>query len=114
VLAGSPVTSTADRDYNFACYLLINDGLDCHDNDNADPDHWWDAYDMDFGSALGDRYIWQGAIRRDFTTAVILVNEPGGYTLTLDLGDTFTMNGVVCIVKIINGNVFEERYPNYS
>ena len=96
--------------------MLINDGLDCHDNNAADPDHWWDVYNKDFGSALGDRYMWQGAIRRDFTTAVILVNEPGGYTLTLNLGETLTTyDGTVYIVKNFKySNPLVECHFGYS
>jgi hypothetical protein len=39
---------------------------------------------------LGGRYAWEGLLRRDFTRAVVLVNDPGARARTVTLPGSFT------------------------
>jgi hypothetical protein len=72
-----------------ACYFLITDGYDCHDNNLANPNNWWWVYDTDLGDAQGARYYWNNLVRRDFATAIVLVNEPYDNSVTVTLDGTY-------------------------
>jgi hypothetical protein len=77
-------------EYNLSGYLLTNDGGDYVSTTGVSlPGQWWSGYDTNLGDALGARYLWNGVWRRDFTGGIVLLNEPGSTTKTLDLGGTF-------------------------
>ncbi len=75
----------ADREYSLANYLLINTGKDGVGDMSQGPEAWWSGWDADLGTATGNRYDWQGVMRRDFTGGIALVNEPGAPTRTVTL-----------------------------
>lgn len=83
------INSDQERDYNLACYFLVTDGLDCHDNTQSTPDNWWWVYDTDLGDVQGPRYMWNSLYRRDFATAIVLVNEPYAATVTVQLDGVY-------------------------
>lgn len=83
------ISNDQERDYNLACYFLITDGYDCHDNTQSNPNNWWWVYDTDLGDAQGDRYAWNNLIRRDFAMAIVLVNEPYEASVTVQLDGTY-------------------------
>lgn len=71
-------------EYNLATYFLTGAGRDGIRTDyRALPDDWWPAYDTELGAARGERYLWNGVLRRDFAYGYVLVNGPGGPTRTL-------------------------------
>ncbi len=68
--------SNAGMEYSLANYLLISTGRDGVGEQDMTPDNWWKGWDTDLGTALGERYEWQGLIRRDFKGGMVLVGEP--------------------------------------
>lgn len=84
------VTSNRQRELNLACALLARSGRDALDDADARPSRWWAGFDADPGVPLGDRYDWEGLLRRDFTGAVVLVNDPAAPTRTVTLPGSFT------------------------
>ena len=84
----------ARREYELASYFLVSNGNDAISSDfEADPDDWWPGWDSDLGASLGARYEWDGVLRRDFQRGVVLVNEPGAPTRTLDLEGSYRTLG---------------------
>ncbi len=84
VILESYASSAAERTYNLAAYFLISSGRDAIINSNGGtPESWWSGYDVDLGRALGARYRYQGAWRRDFEGGVALLNEPGSPSRTI-------------------------------
>jgi hypothetical protein len=81
---------SAQRERNLACLLLARAGKDAIDDADARPSRWWAGFDADPGAPLGDRYDWEGLLRRDFTGAVVLVNDPGAPARTVTLQGSFT------------------------
>ncbi len=81
----------AAREYSLAVYLLgkaERDGI-THDH-GVTPDDWWSAgWEVDLGSALGERYRWNGVWRRDFAAGLVLVNPPGAPAQTLVPGGQY-------------------------
>ncbi|MBO9532561.1 MAG: hypothetical protein J7513_06285 [Solirubrobacteraceae bacterium] len=75
----------AGMEYSLANYLLINSGKDGVGQIDMTPDNWWKGWDTDLGTALGERYDWQGVQRRDFQNGMAIVNEPGAPTRTVQL-----------------------------
>jgi len=54
------------------------------------PTNWWSANDVDLGDTrAAGRYRWNGLFRRDFARGMVLVNQPGSATVTVDLGRTY-------------------------
>ena len=101
-MGGDNIATEKERDYSFSNYLLVTDGYDYHDNAMATPDNWWSVYDSNFGAPLGQRYNWNGLIRRDFESAVVLVNEPQASMVTVSMGSDFiNTNGQVCVFCFI-------------
>ena len=49
------------------------------------PAHWWSGYDIDLGKARGARKRWSGVLRRDFAGGMVLVNEPGTVSRSVEL-----------------------------
>jgi len=79
----------ADREYGLAGYFLISSGRDAIGNDEgATPDDWWPGYDVELGAPRGERYVWQGLLRRDFVNGYVLINQPQAPTQTIQLGDS--------------------------
>ncbi len=82
--------STWGREYQVATYFLVSNGNDGMNHpDGNRPDNWWSGYDTDLGLPLGQRYSWNGVLRRDFERGIVLVNQPGLTTKTLSLGGDF-------------------------
>src|SRR5262249_22651526 len=74
----------------------FSDGSDGFSSrDAAAPRTCWAGDDVDLGAPLGHRYAWRGLFRRDFADGVVLVNQPGAPTVSVDLGATYTgINGL--------------------
>lgn len=107
------VTSHTQLEYQLATYLLLSNGNDYVSGCmvSANPATYWTAYDIDLGNASAARYAWNGLIRRDFDSGFVLVDPPGGPTVTnLALGGTFTNTsgaGVTTVsLTASNGAVF--------
>lgn len=91
VVFDSNVSTNVGREYGLASYFLINTGSDGLGNDpGSTPDDWWRGYDVQLGSAMGGRYLWNGVLRRDFEHGVVLVNQPDAPQKTLLLERTYT------------------------
>lgn len=81
-----------EHEYGLAVWFLINDGNDAMGTDSwSTPDDWWVGYDVDLGSAQGERYEWNELFRRDFACGFVLVNQPDSPTRTVPLGGTYTL-----------------------
>ncbi len=77
-----------DQVFNLATGLLVNNGDDLVGTARDDvvaPGSFWAGFNVDLGDAVGDRYDWNGLLRRDFTGGIVLVAEPGAETTTIDL-----------------------------
>jgi hypothetical protein len=83
-------TTNRQRELNLACLLLARAGRDALDDQDARPSRWWAGFDADPGAPLGGRYDWEGLLRRDFTNAVVLVNDAGAHARTVTLPGGFT------------------------
>ena len=96
-VASGEATTTSDRDYDLANYFLMTRGDDLIGEENnawSMPDNWWSGYDTNLGAALGGRYIWNGALRRDFENGIVLVNPPERQDLNLTLDRNYIrLNG---------------------
>jgi hypothetical protein len=79
--------SPSGREYSLASYLLISTGNDGVGLASMTPENWWPAYDINLGAALGERYEWEGLLRRNFTGGIALVEEPGAPRRTVELPD---------------------------
>lgn len=77
--------SPTGREYSLASYFLVSTGKDAVGLCTADPTNWWPMFDIDLGSPHGARELWQGLLRRDFSGGMVLVNEPGAPTRTVEL-----------------------------
>src|SRR5207253_2533827 len=53
------------------------------------PTDWWSGYGVSLGAAHGDRYLWNGLVRRDFDGGIVLLNRPGSAQQTVALGATY-------------------------
>lgn len=94
ILLDSNAATDPEREYGLASYFLVSTGLDSLGNDpGSTPDDWWSGYDVQLGAPLGDRYDWNGVLRRDFEHGVALVNEPEAPQRTLDLEKAYTTLG---------------------
>lgn len=89
----------AERDYELAAYLLVNDGSDLigadGDRRRMNPDNFWEGYEIALGSAAGPRFSVGGILRRDFECGVALLNQPDMPTRTVTIGEGFnTLAGI--------------------
>jgi len=84
VLDGN-VTDGRGIEYALASYFLISAGNDLVSTGGMTPTHWWTGFDANLGDAIGARKQWQGLLRRDFTSGIALVNEPGSLPHTVNL-----------------------------
>jgi hypothetical protein len=90
VIFQSYATDLNSIEYNLSGYLLVNDGNDYIASDGGNlPSNWWPGYDINLGAASGARYMWNGVWRRDFANGIVLLNEPGASTKSLNLGATY-------------------------
>lgn len=76
-------------EYSLAGYLLINTGKDCLGNHAASPDNWWNGYEVELGAAQGNRYMWNGLLRRDFGSGIVLLNPPQSASVTVSLPHSY-------------------------
>ena len=88
IIGGIPL-DTAAREYALANYFLVSAGLDAMDDMVTTPDNWWTGFEVNLGSPLGARTIWNNLLRRDFTGGIALVNPPQSSTITVDLPATY-------------------------
>jgi hypothetical protein len=77
-------------DYGLAGYFLISNGGDSVGNQDITPDNWWTGYQTQLGAPSGDRYTWNGLLRRDFSGGMVLLNPPQSATITVTLPVTAT------------------------
>ncbi len=91
VVFNANATTDQARTYGLAGYLLVNADQDGVGNDwGTTPDGWWAGYDVSLGDALGPRYVWNGLVRRDFQSGLVLLNEPGAPSRTVQLDRAYT------------------------
>lgn len=85
--------NAVDRNYELAFYLLINNGGDLigADGDRArmSPDNFWSGYNVQLGSEIAPRYRWNSLFRRDFDCGMVLVNQPGSTSISVNLDEAF-------------------------
>jgi hypothetical protein len=82
-----------DQIFNLASGLLINRGSDkvgTARDEFVAPATYWEIFDVDLGDAIGDRYDWNGLIRRDFSNGVVLVAEPDSATIAVPIEAGYT------------------------
>ena len=91
VILGASGSVTSDEEYTTANYFLTSNGYDAVGSSGASNfwDTYWTGFDTNFGTPAGDRYVWNGLIRRDFTGGIVLVNPPGSAAQTLTLPAVF-------------------------
>jgi hypothetical protein len=83
-----------ERDYELAFYHLVNNGGDLlgadGDRGRMTPGNFWSGYSLDLGAAAGGQYRWNELFRRDFACGMVLVNQPGMPSISVDLVEPFT------------------------
>ncbi len=83
-----------ERDYELAFYHLVNNGGDLlgadGDRGRMTPGNFWSGYSLDLGTAAGGQYRWNELFRRDFACGMVLVNQPGMPSISVDLVEPFT------------------------
>ena len=81
----------AGKEYVIANYLLVSNGFDSVGSSGGNDfwPTWWPGYDVKLGEPTGLRYKWNGLWRRDFTSGMTLVNEPGAASATVTLPGTY-------------------------
>lgn len=96
VIANIGGGSTTDRvalEFAVAGSLLANNGnnyvADAYGANVIDPNNWWPGFDAKLGSATGARYSWNGLMRRDFSSGMVLMNYPGNPTVTVTLPGSY-------------------------
>jgi hypothetical protein len=89
VILDSYADSRDAAEYNLAAYFLIATERDGFRTDyRATPKDWWAAYNADLGDPKGERYRWNGLLRRDFANGFVVVNPPGRSGRTLAAAST--------------------------
>ncbi|MEE9425769.1 MAG: DNRLRE domain-containing protein [Methylococcales bacterium] len=86
-------TTQENREYGLATWLLVSQGKDLFSSNQLEwttPDNWWQGYDLNLGEALGLRYKWGELIRRDFECGMVVLNQPGLETQTVELDESLT------------------------
>ncbi|HEV2922608.1 MAG TPA: putative glycoside hydrolase [Solirubrobacteraceae bacterium] len=84
VLAGT-ANDQQGLEYNLASYFLTSTGNDAVSGNDQTPENWWTGWNVNLGQATGARYVWGGALRRDFAGGMVLVNPPGAATRAISL-----------------------------
>ncbi len=82
--------STANRDYELAFYLLVNQGKDLlgadGDRSRMNPASFYPGYRVDLGEPKGSRlWLTDALLGREFKHGLVLVNPPGGKRACLTL-----------------------------
>ncbi len=85
VILDSSVTDRQATEYSLASYFLISGGHDGISAGGMTPTHWWTGFDVNLGGANGPWRQWNGLRRRDFTSGMVMVNEPGAASQTVKL-----------------------------
>ena len=87
-------TGDQERDYELAFYHLVSNGGDLlgadGDRSRMTPGNFWSGYSLDLGAAAGGHYRWNELFRRDFACGMVLVNQPGMPSISVDLAEPFT------------------------
>jgi hypothetical protein len=81
-------------EYALAGWLLVSDGRDFFGTEvGAAPGDFWNGFDIDLGTALGDRKYDEdtGLYTREFERGIVLLREPLPIddTLFVDLGEPY-------------------------
>ena len=109
----------AEEKYGLAMYLLAADAPDYYGTFNHDGhgSGFFSGYNADLGVAQGPFYTWNGLQRRDFASGFVLVNNPGGGTVSnIALGGSFTslwgeqLSSITLGEK--QGNIFRTPTPS--
>ena len=82
--------------FELASFFLVSEAGDgIASSYRSNPDTWWSGWDTDLGEPEGDRYEFRGALRRDFSGGIALLNQPGADRRTIDLpqGDWTDLDG---------------------
>jgi hypothetical protein len=93
----------AGRKYALANYFLVSAGMDGLGNTVATPDNWWTGFDVNLGSPLGARTVWNNLLRRDYTGGMVLVNPPQSATITVNLPGTYNRVDGTSVTSITLG-----------
>ncbi|HEX5910703.1 MAG TPA: putative glycoside hydrolase [Thermoleophilaceae bacterium] len=81
VIFDSGADNEADVEYELASYFLVSGGNDGVGTPwRSNPRDWWQGYDVELGAPRGNRYEWNGMLRRDFANGYVLVNQPDSPT----------------------------------
>jgi hypothetical protein len=96
---------TSGRELAVACYFLTSTGSDGLVNASTGwPSNWWSGNDVDLGDPKPPgRYRWNNLFRRDFVRGMVLVNQPGSSTVTVDLGGTYTRLDGTLVTRVTLG-----------
>lgn len=74
--------------FELASFFLVSEAGDgIASSYRSNPDNWWSGWATDLGEPQGDRYDFRGALRRDFSNGIVLVNQPSAQRRTIDLPD---------------------------
>lgn len=79
-------------EFELAAYFMVTNGKDrmvFQDTYKTNPDDWWHAWETDLGLPEGERYLWNGVFRRDYSKGSVLLNQPGATSKTLSIGSGF-------------------------
>jgi hypothetical protein len=86
VTMASYASSRAEQRYQLAGSLLVNTGGDALSDAVSTPRNFWSGYRVDLGPAAGRRQRDSAGLwRREFARGLVLLNEPGAPTRTVDV-----------------------------
>jgi hypothetical protein len=91
------------REYSLGCYFLTSAGRDGLGNQKITPSTWWPGYDVNLGTPLGARFMWNGLYRRDYSGGMVLINEPGAPTRTVTLPTSMKNLSGVSVTSVTLG-----------
>lgn len=73
------------REFTLATYFLMSSGRDALGNQKVhSSSDWWPGYEIDLGSPIGPRTIWNGLFRRDYSKGIVLANAPESAPITVE------------------------------
>lgn len=114
VSLGNSSNNEQGRTYDLAAYFLVSNGSDSVNVEWATPREWWPGWEMQLGAATGARYHWKGLLRRDFANGYVLLNPPGGPTITLPLANPMRNASGQLVTSVTlpaaSGAVLHRRY----
>lgn len=95
------------RDFGLAGWFLVSEGTDLMCSNQlgwSAPGSWWPGYELDLGEARGPRREWEGLLRRDFERGVVLLNQPGSATQSVNApAGTVTIEGEAASTITLEG-----------